>query len=51
MNMKLLLDECAPKSLQNDFPDHEIRTLDEVGLKGLKNGELLRPPLARVLKL
>lgn len=39
--MKLLLDECAPRRLRNDFPDHEIRTLDEVGLKGLKNGELL----------
>ena len=41
LNMKLLLDECAPKRLRNDFPNHEIRTLDEVGLKGLKNGELL----------
>ena len=39
--MKLLLDECAPKRLRNDFPDHEIRTLEEVGLKGLKNGEML----------
>ena len=39
--MKLLLDECAPKRLRNDFPNHEIRTLDEVGLKGLKNGALL----------
>lgn len=39
--MKLLLDECAPKRLRNDFPGHEIRTLDEVGLKGLKNGALL----------
>ena len=40
--MKLLLDECAPKRLRNDFPDHEIRTLEEVGLKGLKNGEMVR---------
>ena len=40
--MKLLLDECAPKRLRNDFPGHEIRTVEEVGLKGLKNGELLR---------
>ena len=39
--MKLLLDECAPKRLRNDFPGHEIRVVDEVGLKGLKNGELL----------
>jgi predicted nuclease of predicted toxin-antitoxin system len=40
--MKLLLDECAPKRLKNDFPGHEIRSVEDVGLKGLKNGELLR---------
>ena len=45
--MKLLLDECAPKRLRNDFPDHEIRTLDEVGLKGLKNGELLSAAISQ----
>jgi hypothetical protein len=45
--MKLLLDECAPKRLRNDFPDHEIRTLDEVGLKGLKNGQLLSAAVAQ----
>jgi predicted nuclease of predicted toxin-antitoxin system len=39
--MKLLLDECAPKRLKNDFPGHDIQTVDDVGLKGLKNGELL----------
>jgi hypothetical protein len=45
--MKLLLDECAPKRLRNDFPNHEIRTLDEVDLKGLKNGELLSAALSQ----
>ena len=40
--MKLLLDECTPKRLRNDFPGHEIWTVEEVGLKGLKNGDLLR---------
>ena len=40
--MKLLLDECVPKRLKNDFPGHEIRTVVDVGLRGLKNGELLR---------
>ena len=40
--MKLLLDECAPKRLKNNFPGHEIRTVEDVGLRGLKNGELLR---------
>jgi predicted nuclease of predicted toxin-antitoxin system len=40
--MKLLLDECAPKRLKRDFPGHEVFTVEEAGLKGLKNGELLR---------
>jgi predicted nuclease of predicted toxin-antitoxin system len=40
--MKLLLDECVPKRLRNDFPPHEVSTLEEVGFKGLKNGQLLR---------
>ena len=40
--MKLLLDECTPRRLRNDFPGHEIHTVDEVGLKGVLNGELLR---------
>lgn len=40
--MKLLLDECVPKRLRNHFSSHEIWTVEEVGLKGLKNGDLLR---------
>ena len=40
--MKLLLDECTPARLRFDFAGHEVRTLDEAGLKGLKNGVLLR---------
>src|SRR5215211_4767938 len=40
--MKLLLDECAPKRLRNDFPGHDVWTAEEVGMKGLKNGDLLR---------
>ena len=44
--MKLLLDECAPKRLKNDFPGYETLTVDEVGFKGLKNGELLRAAAA-----
>lgn len=39
--MKLLLDECTPKRLRNDFPGHETLTVAEVGLNGLKNGQLL----------
>jgi len=40
--MKLLLDECTPRRLKRDFADHLVFAVDEVGLKGVKNGELLR---------
>jgi predicted nuclease of predicted toxin-antitoxin system len=46
--MKLLLDECAPQRLKNDFPGHEIWTVEDVGLKGLKDGELLRAAAEQV---
>lgn len=39
--MKLLLDECVPKRLKNDFHGYEVRTVDETGLKGVTNGALL----------
>jgi len=39
--MKLLLDECTPKRLKRDFPGHQVFTVEEAGLNGLKNGELL----------
>lgn len=40
--MKLLLDECIPRRLKREFFEYEIFTVDEAGLKGLKNGNLLR---------
>ena len=40
--MRLLLDECMPRRLKREFVGHEVSTVDEAGLKGLKNGELLR---------
>ena len=45
--MKLLLDECTPKRLRNDFHSHDVQTVDEVGLKGALNGELLRAAIAQ----
>lgn len=45
--MKLLLDECTPKRLRHDFQGHDVQTVDEVGLKGLLNGELLRAAIAQ----
>lgn len=40
--MRVLLDECVPRALGNDIPDHEVKTVAEVGWAGVKNGELLR---------
>jgi predicted nuclease of predicted toxin-antitoxin system len=40
--MRVLLDECVPRALRNDIPDHEVQTVAEVGWAGVKNGELLR---------
>ena|SRR5436305_5944986 len=40
--MKVLLDECVTRKLRRDFQDHEVHTVEEAGLKGLKNGNLLR---------
>ena len=40
--MKLLLDECVTRRLKREFANHEVHTLDEAGLKGLENGDLLK---------
>ncbi|HEV7394968.1 MAG TPA: DUF5615 family PIN-like protein [Pyrinomonadaceae bacterium] len=46
--MKLLLDECIPRRLKRDFRDHhDVLTVDEVGLKGVRNGQLLRAATER----
>lgn len=39
--MRLLLDECAPRRLRRGFPGHVVSTIEQAGLKGLKNGALL----------
>ena len=40
--MKLLLDECVTHSLRRDLAGHEVHTVEDAGLKGLENGELLK---------
>ncbi|HKY30137.1 MAG TPA: DUF5615 family PIN-like protein [Pyrinomonadaceae bacterium] len=45
--MKLLLDECTPRRLRRDFPGHQVFTVEDAGLKGLKNGDLLRAAAAQ----
>jgi predicted nuclease of predicted toxin-antitoxin system len=40
--MKVLLDECLPRPLKHDLPEHEVATVGEMGWAGIKNGALLR---------
>lgn len=40
--MRILLDECLPKKLKLDLPDHFVQTVPEAGWAGKQNGELLR---------
>ena len=40
--MRVLLDECLPRKLKSELTEHEVRTAQEQGWAGLKNGELLR---------
>ncbi len=40
--MKVLLDECLPVDFRHSFPKHEAHSAEWAGLKGKKNGELLR---------
>ena len=39
--MRLLLDECVPKRLKRELPGHEVRTVQDMGWAGIKNGALL----------
>jgi predicted nuclease of predicted toxin-antitoxin system len=39
--MKLLFDECLPKKLRREFPEHQISTVSEMNWRGIKNGKLL----------
>ena len=45
--MKLLLDECVTRHLKREFANHEVYTVEEAGLKGLENGNLLRAASGR----
>jgi predicted nuclease of predicted toxin-antitoxin system len=45
--MKLLLDKCMPRRLKREFVEHQVLTVNDAGLKGLKNGELLRVAAAQ----
>lgn len=39
--MKVLLDECVDWRLSREIAGHDVRTVRQMGWKGLRNGELL----------
>lgn len=39
--MRLLLDECVPRRLKHELLGHDVRTVQEMGWAGVKNGALL----------
>ena len=39
--MKLLLDECIDRRLAGELPGHEVQTVPQAHMAGLKNGRLL----------
>jgi hypothetical protein len=39
--VRVLLDECVPRKLRRELPEHEVRTVTETGWNGTKNGALL----------
>jgi hypothetical protein len=40
--VRVLLDEQLPRQLARELAGHEVRTVQQQGWAGLKNGELLR---------
>ncbi|MEK6302880.1 MAG: DUF5615 family PIN-like protein [Acidobacteriota bacterium] len=40
--MNILLDECTPRVVKKRLPHLAIRTVQEMGWSGVKNGELLK---------
>ena len=39
--MRLLLDESVPVKFRRSLPNHDVRTVVEMGWSGVKNGKLL----------
>ena len=40
--MRVLLDECLPRQLASELPDHTVETVTEEAWSGLTNAELLQ---------
>ncbi len=39
--MRILLDECAPRRFRRELPEHEVRTVPEMGWASFQNSVLL----------
>ena len=39
--MRILPDECVPRRFRRELPEHEVRTVPEMGWASFKNGVLL----------
>ena len=39
--MRILLDECVPRRFSRELPEHEVRTVPEMGWASFENGALL----------
>ena len=39
--MNVLIDECLPRRLTRELPDHEAKTVQQMGWSSRTNGELL----------
>jgi hypothetical protein len=40
--LRILLDECVDRRLAREIVGHDVATVHQTGLTGVKNGELLR---------
>jgi hypothetical protein len=40
--MKIIIDECVPHIVKKEPPRRQIKTVQELGWSGVKNGELLK---------
>ncbi len=40
--MKIIIDECVPHIVKKRLPHRQIKTVQELGWSGVKNGELLK---------
>ena len=45
--MRILLDECVPRRLRRELPEHEVRTAPEMGWASFNNGALLAAASSR----